>query len=298
MTTNPNPANIPESLLSKTKTFTIEPAKKGYWAFFSDQRSPGSFEHDSFSKTLKWIVDQIYFGHLTEVRDPENGEVVSLRIGKESPVKGESEEKLAGRIQIELAALGLAGIVAECRESGSYSKNSSDEKMLWKIPGQGFQRSMELHYTKILADLLGNISAKLPRLEHLPILNNAPARTKKYIAEATRCYLFQLENACISLCRACLEDTLNNLVTRQIQEEIYDEMDAYRRKSKNVGRLFASIEVLARHGSLGIHKADAHAVRTAGNDTLHHNSPQNVSSKQAEEVLTKTRRILNFIYQK
>ena len=292
----PELGKIPDSLFSKTQTFTIEPTKKGFWSFFTGQRSPGSFEHDSFSKTLKWIVDQIYFSHLTEVRDPNSGEVVSLRIGKESPVKGESADELARRIQIEMAALGLGGIIAECRESGSISKTAEYEKALWGDSGQAFQRCMELHYTKILADLLGNISEKLPCLEHLPILDRAPARTKKYIAEATRCYLFQLENGCISLCRACLEDTLNNLVTGEIQDEIYDEIDYYRRKGQNVGRLFASIEVLARHGHLGTHKADAHAVRTAGNDTLHHNFPQNASSKQAEEVLTKTRRILNFIY--
>jgi hypothetical protein len=294
----PQLGKIPESLLSKTKTFTIEATKKGFWSFFTDQRSPGSFEHDSFSKTLKWIVDQIYFGHLTEVRDPSSGEVVSLRIGKESPVKGESEDELARRIQIEMAALGLAGIIAECRESGSNSKTAEYEKALWGDSGQGFQRCLELHYTKILAGLLGNASGKLPRLEHLPILDRAPARTKKYIAEATRCYLFQLENACISLCRACLEDTLNDLVTGKLQDEIDDEIYERRKKDKPYGRLFVTIEVLSRHGILGSHKADAHAVRMAGNDTLHHNSPQNVSSKQAEEVLTKTRRILNFIYQK
>jgi hypothetical protein len=294
----PELGKIPESLLSKTKTFTIEATKNGFWSFFTDQRSPGRFEHDSFSKTLKWVVDQIYFGHLTEVRDPSNGEVVGLRIGKESPIKGESEEALARRIQIEMAALGLAGVIAQCRESGSSSKTAEYEKILWGDSGPGFQRCLELHYTKILAGILGNISEKLPCLEHLPILDRAPAQTKKYIAEATRCYLFQLENACISLCRACLEDALDNLVTRKIQDEIYDEMSKRRKKNKPYGRLFVTIEVLSCHGILGKHKADAHAVRTAGNDTLHPNSHQNVSSKQAEEVLTKTRRILNFIYRK
>jgi len=298
MNVKPSGGAIPESLLSKTKSFTIESSKKGYWSFFSEERSSGNFENDSFSKTIKWIVDQIYFGHLTEIRDPHNGDVVSLRIGRESPVKGESADELSGRIQIELAVLGVAGVIAECRESGSYAKNTEYVKQISGVSGQGFQRCMELHYTKILAGILGNISEKLPRLELLPILDHAPARTKKYIAEATRCYLFQLENACISLCRACLEDTLNNLVTGNIQDEIYDAIEEHRRRGENVGRLFASIEVLARHGILGNHKADAHAVRKAGNNTLHHNSPQDISSKQAEDVLTKTRRILNFIYQK
>lgn len=298
MNATPSRGKIPDSLLSKSKTFKIETSKKGYWSFFSNQRSPGNFEKDSFSKTIRWIVDQIAFGHLTEARDASNGDVVSLRIGKESPVKGESEDELAGRIRMELAALGLAGVIAECRESGSYSKTTEYEKQLWGVSGQGFQRCMELPYTKILAGILGNVSEKLPRLEHLPILDRAPARTKKYVAEATRCYLFQLENACISLCRACLEDTLNDLVTGKLQDEIDDEIYERRKKNKPYGRLFVSIEVLSHHGILGNHKADAHAVRMAGNDTLHHNSPQNVSSKQAEDVLTKTRRILSFIYQK
>lgn len=152
------------------------------------------------------------------------------------------------------------------------------------------QRRMEIYYALVLAQLLGHVSKKLPKLEHLPILDNAPDNTKEYIAEATRCYLLKLNRACISLCRACLEDTLKSVLTKSMENELKQEVQ------RNGSPMVSLIAVCTRHGVLKNHEDDAHYIREAGNQILHLNVKKETDADLAGDVLWKTRKIIGLIH--
>jgi len=100
-----------------------------------------------------------------------------------------------------------------------------------------------------------------------------------------------MDRACVALCRACLEDTLRNSLTAEMQDEWHDEIARTKR-----GPLEALIEVCARCGPLGKHKKDAHYVRIEGNKVLHWSEESTKSQQLAREVLSKTRTIIGFIH--
>jgi hypothetical protein len=287
--------DLPEELRKNARAFHVEPTHGGYWCYFSDHRSAGDLQNTPINETLKWILEQISFGHITTQTD-EHGDVVCLKIGKACPHEGNSEDEIANQVCWERVALVVAGVVADCRESGSYPKNVGFEKEVWQSATPGFQRRVELHYAMVLSRLLGHVSKKLPKLEMLPILDGAPEDTKAYIAEATRCYLLKLDRACISLCRACLEHTLKNILTEEMENEWQREIEWNKKTCKQPNAMHALIEVCARHGMLTDTKDDAHYIRLKGNEILHLRINLDANSNVAGEVLWKTRRILALIH--
>ncbi len=287
--------DVPDWLLDKSRTFQIEQTKGGYWCFLTGHRSVGDLNKTPLNEIIKWILEQISFGHFAHQVD-ESGDVVSIRIGKESPRQGGSEKEVAKEVYEDLISSAVAGLVAECRESGSDRKTIDTDKKIWKAANASAQRRMELHYALILSRLLGHISKKLPKLELLPILDTSPVNTKEYIAEATRCYLLKLDRACISLCRACLEDTLKNNLTEKMKDEWNDEMSRNKNLYRNPHPMKALIDICARHGILKKAKDDAHDIREAGNRILHFDIKNKTDSGLAGEVLWKTRKIIGLIY--
>jgi hypothetical protein len=289
------PDDFPDWLFDKSRTFRVEPTKGGYWCHPTKHRSAGDLREIPLSETLKWILEQIIFGHLTCISD-EYGDVVSLNIGKHSPRLGSSEEEVGKQVFKELLGFGITGVLAQCRESGSYPKSAEAEGKIWEVANDNFKRRMEIHYALVLSRLLGHISKKLPSLELLPILDAAPVNTKEYIAEATRCYLLKLDRACISLCRACLEDTLKNILTEEMKDEWNDEMSRNRQIYRNPHPMKALIEVCGRHDILKNHEGDAHDIREAGNRILHFDLKNKADADLASQVLWKTRKIIGLIY--
>ena len=288
---NPDP-NWP---FKKSKAFRVLSVKGGYWCHLGEHRSAGDLRETPLHETLTWILEQISFGHVTCLSD-EDGDVVSLKIGQESPIQGASEDEVAEEASKELLGINLAGLIAECREKGSHPKIAEFEKKVWENATDSARRRMEIHYAFILSQLLGRISKKLPKLQLLPILEKAPANTKEYIAEATRCYLLKLDRACISLCRACLEDTLKSVLTESMKTEWSDEIIKNKKLYRSPNPMHALIEVCARHGILKSHKKDAHDIRDAGNRILHLDTRKTTTDDLAGEVLTKTRKIIGLIY--
>jgi len=280
---------------SKSKTFTVEPTKGGYWCHFTGHRSAGDLGSVPLNETLKWILEQISLGHITCLL--HDGDVVSIRIGKESPRSGTSEEAVAKEVYKELTAFGIVGFLAQCREAGSLAINANGEKHIWERFDENAERRVEHHYALVLSRLLGHIAKKLPSLDTLPILDSAPAHTKEYIAEATRCYLLKLDRACIALCRACLEETLNSILTADMKHELHDTFEPNRRSRRSPNPLVSLIAVCARHGVLrdGA-EDDAHYIRIKGNDILHLNLEGDPNAGIAGEVLWKTRKIMALIY--
>ena len=164
---------------------------------------------------------------------------------------------------------------------------------MWEADTFASRHRMELHYALVFCELLGRVSKKLKTLDLLPILESAPESTRNYLAEAIRCYLLKMDRACIALCRACVEDTLNHALTGQMQNEWRDEFN-HRKK----GSMEALIDVCVRHDVIGKHRQDAHYIREAGNRVLHLQVPESASANSdvAGHVLKKTCTLIGFIH--
>jgi len=116
-----------------------------------------------------------------------------------------------------------------------------------------------------------------------------PKNIRKYLAEATRCYLYGFYQACISLCRATIEAVLElklkekgwniSILTEDGKGEI---LAAMINAAKEEGIID---ETMSKH---------AHLTRKRGNYCLHQR--QIYTSKKALECIRYTREILEFIY--
>jgi len=272
----------------------LEAVPGGYWCYYDGRRSLGQLPDAPLSEILRWILEQINLGHAKPYPDSK-GQIVSLTIGQLAPSDAASSHEAAKLSGEEFRALNIAGLVAEARENGCTIESLNLTKCIWDSASPSAHRRMEMHYALVLNRLLGGVSKKLQKLELLPIINQAPDRTREYLAEATRCYLFKLDTACIAMCRACLEDTLNESLTDEMRDEWVKEIQAKKQKSHQPN-LYALIEVCAKHGILGGYKDDAHYVREAGNQILHSSNEAKPHKHSSGEVLSKTRTIIGLIY--
>jgi len=275
----------------------IEPSGKGFWSYRAFRRSAGASQDTPIHERLKWILEQINLGHVVATVE-ENGDVVALTIGKGAPLKAAGADEAADLAGKALVGLDLVGLFAESREKGTSPTTHAFEKSAWESSSEHMRWRIEIHYGLILCELLGRVSEKLPKLGLLPILENAPERTLNFLAEATRCYLFKLDRACIALCRACLEDALNAILTPRLNDDWMREMEKNKRTCRNPQSMRALIEVCLRDGVLRDLKQDAHYVRKAANKILHMklgpSEPQN--EDVAGNVLNKTRMLIGSIH--
>jgi hypothetical protein len=280
----------------KKQRMRVEPAANGFWCYYGEHRSPGSFPETPFHETLIWLVQQISLGNFAIDQD-EHGEELTVAIGKAVASPAASAKEAAERAGAQAIGLSIAGLVAGAREKG-YSPNLRPFlNRAWEEKTESASRRMEMHYALEMARLLGRISKKLPKLEDLPLVERAPETVRAHIAEATRCYLLKLDRACIALCRACLEDTLRSILTPEMQQDWRRLMAENKRLSRNPNQMQALIEVCAKHGVLNKDlQRHAHDVREAGNRVLHLAQLRDEQEDLAGQILKKTRIILALIY--
>lgn len=277
------------------RAMRVEPTFDGFWCYYAEHRTAGRLPETPFHETLVWLVEQISLGNFAASRD-EHGEEVTVAIGKGAAYPAASEKQAAEEAGAQVLALSIAGLVAEAHEKGYSPSQEELQRRIWTEGTPSAFRRMEMHYALELARLLGRISKKLPGLEQLPLVENAPETTRAHIAEATRCYLLRLDRACIALCRACLEDTLKKTLTPAMERDWRNLMAENTRQFRRPNQMHALIEVCANHGILKTHKRSAHDVREAGNTVLHLAQPANKQKDFAGEVLKKTRTIVGLIY--
>ncbi len=275
------------------RTIVVEPTEGRFWCHDEDCRSAGKPDNGSFASVLKWILRQIALGHVAPEVD-ERGDVVSLHIGKTAAFNVETAEQAseaAGKADLQVD---IAGRIAEAREKGTSQQTYQFECRAWAQATPAAHFRQELHYALEFTELLGRTSKKVKKLDLLPILESAPENTRQLLAEATRCHLFKLDNACIALCRACVEDALNGALTPSMRDEWRQQV------SLQKGPMEALIDVCASHGVIGVHKRDAHKVRQAGNEVLHAKVTDSTggNTNVAADVLRITRILIDTIHGK
>jgi hypothetical protein len=273
----------------------VEKSGEGFWCYYDGRRSAGSVPEVPLHETLKWVLEQLNLGFCKYGRD-QNGDIVSLIIGRGAPHGAASAEEAAQQAGAQGLALSLVGAVAEAREKGSAPEITPFLTQVLGAAKMDMKGRMEIHYALVLARLLGRVSKKMTKLEILPVAKDAPEAVKNYIAEATRCYLLKLDRACVALCRACLEDTLRGVLDQKMQQEWKDEVAENRRQRGSPDQMHALSQVCPRNGKLKGYEKAAHDVREAGNRILHLKPRAGVQRDEAEEVLRKSRSIIGLIY--
>jgi hypothetical protein len=239
---------------------------------------------------LRWVLEQLHTGSC-ELETEEAGEVVTLIFGKaaaqtfEAPVREKAEEHFGRRY----AALNIAGLFAHAREAGVEPKHADIVKQAHGMatPHSAARMNTDFHYAFELTRILERIHEKTFVFTSPPIKGRVGDDVSRMVGEATRAYLFGLNRACISLCRALMEGALKERVR---WEAVRDEQ--YQSPNEK-GYLEALIDAAAKESVLNeAMKKVAHSIRRAGNAALHGPEP---SDKFSWEILQGARALVEHV---
>lgn len=271
----------------KTTKFFVEPAGDGFWAF--QEKSIGKLPDASLHDVLNWILQQLNFGNC-EIEEDQEGNAVTVILGKRAAPQLVSQEEVAEHAGKRLDAVAISGIIARCREEGTEPRFDKFVRTANMEASEWAHRNTELFYAFELNKLLRRISKKTFVFSSPPIQGKTSDRAIWYLGEATRCYLYRLHRACISLCRACLEESLmSRLGTAVWQKERIQE----RLRDPKKGDLEILIDVAIRLGYLDGYSREAHKIRIRGNDVMHRKT---VKQEESWEILEKTRGIAEYLF--
>jgi hypothetical protein len=225
---------------------------------------------------MNWLLEQMNLGN-AEAELDSHGDVVSVAIGREAAAAHQlSAEDASERAAHRLRAVYLAGLLAQCRESGIPPAHAPLSKMFTQQSTDSGHRNTEFHYAFELAKVLARVNKKTFDLEAPPISGVAPASVVAYLRESTRCWLYGFHGASVALSRACLEDSLKARLLMS-------------------GELESLIDAADRRGLLddcAVKMADA--IRKVGNRFLH---GRQITEKESRETLDATRSIVEQLFQ-
>ncbi len=276
--------------------------KKGYsddhgeiWTYaFGTAGQSDQWPGKNLCQALAWIVQQLHLGNY-EVRGEEDGEVVSVLIGQGAPLNGGVEDKALGEFTEALnkhlhersEAVNLCGIFAQAREQGIQPKFEKTAEKVKRAAKIGMYANTEIHYAFQLIGILKRIRERSFVLDSPPILGRAPRPVVQLLGEATRCHLHGFHQACVAICRACLEQSLKERVP---QHELLQE----RWNNPKSGELECLISGALRVGSLdGPRRQMADEIRKNGNVVLHR---MQEPGEDSWDILQHTRGVVSYLY--
>ena len=242
------------------------------------------------------MVQQLNFGHF-QVEDEENGEILSLLIGRNAVSESAAQDDIIEESKARLRAVNIAGLFAQARESGIPPEGAGLSEKVRSTAEDAAFLNTEFHYAFELIAILKKIRERSFVLEAPPVLGKASPWAVSLLGEATRCYLFGFNRASVSLCRACME---RSLLERIPQVELLREKQEFRTCK---GKLECLVSAAYRLGLLdGSHRNLADQVRRRGNQMLHsmpQGNPENGSlgtDEDSWEILRKTRAVVSFLF--
>ena len=246
-----------------------------------ESRSCRELPDAPLGQVLRWVVEQLHFGWW-RLETNETGENVSLFVGKAAafqlpePVMDLAVEHKRRRN----LALNFAGLFAQYREEGVEPSAEEMTEVARLTATENAYMNTDFYYALELTHVLERIREKTFLLANVPMRGQLPEDVLKLMGEATRAYLFKLNRSCVSLCRALLEASLDDLVEKS-------ELLSQRWRTKK-GELECLIDLgVAPLGPRAL--ATAHRIRKAGNDAMHGDGPPD---ETAWGVLLDTRELL------
>ena len=135
----------------KKVEFGVEPSLQGYWVFM--QRSAGDL--DRIHDLLKWVLEQLCLGNsMPEVE--ENGDVVSLTLGKSAAPPSPSREESLSRAMRSVMFLGITSLFAKYREEGIEPEHDQLARETTLLATRSNQT--QIHYAFEMVKILERIS--------------------------------------------------------------------------------------------------------------------------------------------
>jgi len=134
-------------------------------------------------------------------------------------------------------------------------------------------------------------------VQEMHLLESVPGPVDRYMQEATACFRYGFDSACISMCRAALEESLKHRISKEHGEKSIRTVDQYGRTvneslstlidtaNKQYGYLDAELTKYAKN------------IRDWGNDCLHGKMPRLETRTWAKKSLFQTRLVLSVLYQ-
>ena len=247
----------------------------------------------NFCNALAWIVQQLHLGNF-DIQGEEDGEVVSVLIGRGAPFvfgfEDKTPEEVINEVKMQVKersqAVNLGGIFARAREQGIEPKQEKLVEEVKKGAKIGYYSNTEIHYAFQLIRILKRIRERSFVLDSPPILGRASQRVVDLLGEATRCHLYGFHQACVAICRACLEKSLEERVPRS---ELLQE-----RWNTKGGELECLVSASFRLGLLdGPHHVMADQVRKYGNNVLHRGLQVGDDSW---DILLNTRGVVSYLF--
>lgn len=173
--------------MSDTVTVYVERTDEGFWTYL--RRSAGELPGTSLHIVLKWVLEQLNFGHFENQRD-SRGDVVSMMIGRAAARGPASDDEALEDANMRLFTVNANGLMAKSRESGITPEHAHLSKMVTQQSTDWGHRNTEFHYAFELVRVLARLNKKTFNLEAPPITGIAPASVVSYLSESTRCWLY------------------------------------------------------------------------------------------------------------
>jgi hypothetical protein len=123
---------------------------------------------------LLWIAQQLNFG-CVRLETQDNGDVVSITIGRQAALPLASMEDAEAEAKLRLMSVNFAGVFARARESGIEPKHVPLADLVKRELTINGERNTEIHYAFELLKVLGRLNKKVFKLEPPPILGIAPS---------------------------------------------------------------------------------------------------------------------------
>ena len=212
---------------------------------------------------LRWILDHINAGCSSFVGEGDGQPAHSVVLGQMASSEASSAEEAIKEVTQRHLAVNFAGVLATARERGvepEYADLVEKTKLLATVNAK---MNTDFHYAYELVNILKRISHRTFVFDAPPIIGRADPQTMDLLQEATRCYLFGLHRACVTVCRTVMEDSLKQRVPRPSLLE--EGMQSG--KSGDLERLI-NAAVRARVLPPEFRKK-AHDIRQLANDVLH-----------------------------
>lgn len=266
-----------------------------WWTFSTLTGRECTKPTESASEFLKWVISQVILGNY-EPKEDSDGFVTSLLIGRETAYSSSKKEALTESFK-RLILIKCARLAIRAKVIGDIGHQSEPLNYLAQNLGDKQARAVvELARAQDLASTLGSFAKKLIDVE-APASLRLPRGLAALMEEAMECYLHRYFLAAVTLCRTCLESSLEHRLTisgltNRFEQQIAFQLEEQKKKPGRLLRLIDFIAVQEKLGN-GFSKA-AHYLRTKTNDAIH--GKVQVTAPFAGEMIHQARTLVRILF--
>lgn len=184
------------------------------------------------------------------------------------------------------------------RETVTTPEVANDERIVESRVPKLLQQELIGVYCGEVARLFPAMVDRAARLRTLPVATAVPSEVKKYLNEATKCYLYGRLIACLVVCRAAIEYGVQEFLNRKGWWERYRDWVKENEEEESLYNRIRFARKFFGGRDLSVFWDWADEVRALAGRTLHPKPPQKApQDSECIEAFDKTRKVLEALYQ-